>query len=86
MAAAAEVHLTVQALTARLHKLVAQAGDRAAALWRSPWTALPLPCHSMLSDQDFAAASDDEGGASPWLASPRPASSRRASRARHGPD
>jgi len=70
-AAAAAVQATVEALTARLHDLIAQAGERAAALSAESvdggTASMPIP---VLSEQDFAAASDEMAEASPWSASP----------------
>jgi len=70
-ASATDVEATVAALTARLHDLVAQAGERAAALSAEaadPGTAsMPIP---VLTEQDFAGAADEVAEASPWSASP----------------
>ena len=69
---AAEVQATVAALTARLHDLVAQAGERAAALSAESvdggTASMPIP---VLTEQDFAAASDEVGGSIALVGVPR---------------
>ncbi|MEO7387640.1 MAG: response regulator, partial [Gammaproteobacteria bacterium] len=66
-AAEAAVQATVRALTARLHGLIAHAGERAAALSAEPadngTASLPIP---MLSALDFADAADEIEDVSPW--------------------
>jgi chemosensory pili system protein ChpA (sensor histidine kinase/response regulator) len=68
---AAEVRAAVDSLTARLHGLVVQAGERAAALSAEPvdsgTASMPIP---VLSEQDFAAVPDEVAEVSPWSATP----------------
>lgn len=69
-AATADVQAAVRELTARLQDLLAQAGERAAALSAEsvdPGTA-SMPVLA-LSEQDFAEAADELAEASPWAAS-----------------
>jgi chemosensory pili system protein ChpA (sensor histidine kinase/response regulator) len=68
-AATAELEAAVQGLTGRLQELLAQAGERAAALSAESvdggTASLPLP---VLSDADFIAADEDLAEVSPWSA------------------
>ncbi len=69
-AEAADVHAVVRELTGRLQDLLAQAGERAAALSAESvdggTASMPIP---VLSEQDFAEAADELAEASPWASS-----------------
>lgn len=69
-AATADGQAVVRELTARLQDLLAQAGERAAALSAeavdSGTASMPVPA---LSEQDLAEAADELAEASPWAAS-----------------
>jgi chemosensory pili system protein ChpA (sensor histidine kinase/response regulator) len=72
-AEAADLHADVRELTGRLQDLLAQAGERAAALSAESvdggTASMPIP---VLSEQDFVEAADELAEASPWASSEPP--------------